>query len=112
MSRTYYSKNDDVEDFDVNISGTQILSHIHEQFKLDKADYSETTFQKDDVDPPWKATKTLANKIGTDLQKITDEEIIALFPKVRRLFDGTEKDFVEFVRSWQEFLLSCNGYKT
>jgi hypothetical protein len=109
MSRVYHPNNEKVETFDVNVAGTNLLSVLVRRLKLPRANYTKL---RDQYDPPYNATAEVAQTMGRMLQKTLDYDLIEIFQEegLRRLFDGTEQEFVDWVREWEQFLLKCEGY--
>lgn len=112
MGRTYYAMSEEAKgrfgksNFDVNISGAQILGMLHKKLGLPL--HASIFSNHDTPDTPFAMDAADAKDTAQKLAAIPDEEIAAAMPD--KLFDGTPYEFVEFVRSWQAFLETCEGY--
>lgn len=110
MGITYHA-NSDTKAFDINYSAT-ILGMIHATFELPLADYGENWPKDQPINRvPYKATEVEAKQIGEKLATVTDEQLEEHHHTISHvLLADDAKTYIKWVRGWQSFLLTCNGY--
>ena len=105
MGIVYHPCKKGVDAFDVNFCGAEVLGTIHHALSLPLyRDYTDRV--------PYKMKKTDANNSSKLLAAKTDVEIKELLKieVVKLGWGGTQDEFVEWVRTWGNFLATCQGY--
>ena len=109
MSLDYFSRSG--WRFSVNSCGADLLGHVHRL-----AGASMSSHQDREIMPraAYVAENDECCANSTKLATLQDVQIAALLEQdaVRECFHGTPEEFVAFIRSWQAFLLCCDGYDT
>jgi len=105
--------------WDLNISGSDLLGYFHFHFKLDHTD--DDIIGKHHI--KYRATKEDAYKTGQAISGLSDTDIESFYNNVnwencfkrqfnsKQLFGGSSQEFVKWIREWQQFLLTCEGYE-
>jgi len=114
MSRTYVPKNKEAIgrfdgcDFDVNVAGAQLLGIV--SFKANFFSQS-IRLKTGEKCTPFSASAEECRRAAGELRALSSQELYELWQEGRDLFEGTTKDFDEFVASWAVFLETCDGYE-
>ena len=113
MGVDYRARNKKVETFYCNVSGNDLLGQLHESFGLPVSE-SDPAWKHFGRSPPfrvpWKAKAADCKMWSAMLAAIPDEKFKEHIIKEPHGWGGTHDEYVEWVRNWQKFLLTCSGY--
>ena len=113
MGSEYVPRNKKVEEFSVNSWGRDLLGRLHEALGLPiyEDDHAWKYFgRQEPFHVPYRAKAAEAKMWGAALAQVPDERVKKIIIDKPSGWGGTQDEWVEWVRNWQKFLLTCSGY--